>query len=38
MSKDKVLADLQHWRDAKKLYRLSNAQIVMAREQIAVIN
>jgi hypothetical protein len=32
MSRDKVLAELQHWRDAKQLYHLSNAHIVMARE------
>jgi tRNA U34 5-carboxymethylaminomethyl modifying GTPase MnmE/TrmE len=32
MSRERALAELQHWRDAKRLYRLTNAHVQMARE------
>lgn len=32
MSKDRILTELQHWREARKLHQLSGVQIQMARE------
>ena len=32
MSKDKILTELEHWREARKRYQLTPVQIQMARE------